>query len=65
MREILGLGVTVGLLTAIWSLHSSGSILLALLAYSVAGTVTAFVVAIFIAMLPEEEPDEEAELLLE
>ena len=65
MREILGLGVTVGLLTAFWCLYSGGSILLALLAYSTAGSVTALVIAIFISMVPEQNDDEEASLLLE
>jgi hypothetical protein len=65
MREILGLGVTVGLLTAAWCLCSGGSILLALLAYSTAGSLTALVTAIFISIMPDQDIDEEASLLLE
>ena len=53
MGSVLGLGVLVGLSTAVWSLWTGGSLFLALLAYSVGGTACSLLVAVCIAAVPE------------
>lgn len=53
MRDILGFGLSVGLLTAAWCLLTGGSIPFALLAYSLGGTSASMLAAFFVAMAPE------------
>ncbi|MEM6826274.1 MAG: hypothetical protein AAF566_14300 [Pseudomonadota bacterium] len=50
---VLGLGVTVGLMTAVWSLMTGGTVMLALLGYSVGGTSAALLGAVYVATAPE------------
>ena len=51
---VLGLGVTVGLMTAVWSLMTGGSVLLALTGYSVGGTLASILGAIYVATAPDD-----------
>ena len=55
MRDILGSGIAVGVLTAAWCYATGGSPAFAVLAYSVGGTSTAMLTAVFLAARPETE----------
>ena len=48
MRGVLGLGLTIGLLAAVWTFASGASILFAIFAYSLAGTAASLIAGLVV-----------------
>lgn len=53
MGDILSVGLGVGVVTSAWCLATGGGLALALLAYSVGGTIGSLTTAVFVAALEE------------